>query len=98
LYPFPEWASHTKEPAKKRRKRDSEVVHSSADEETTSEDGMELDEEELSAQPLAKLLQDANGLTRNTGASVVVSTKLRPEVLDIQRTKDVGGSQPVSLQ
>ncbi|KAI9769045.1 MAG: hypothetical protein M1839_003808 [Geoglossum umbratile] len=97
LYPFPEWASHTKEPAKKRRKRDSGVVHSSADEEATSEDGMELDEEELSAQPLAKLLQDANSLTRNTGTSVVASTKLRPEVLDIQRTKDVGGSQPSAI-
>ena len=58
---------------------------------------MELDEEELSAQPLAKLLQDADGLMRNTGAGVVRSAKLRPEVLDIQRTKDVGGSQPVSF-
>lgn len=58
---------------------------------------MELDEEELSAQPLAKLLQNANSLTRDMEAGVVRSLKLRPEVLDIQRTKDVGGSQPVSF-
>ncbi|KAI9767451.1 MAG: hypothetical protein M1840_005680 [Geoglossum simile] len=94
LYPFPEWASHVKEPVKKKRKRGSEAIQSSEDEEMTSEDGTELDEEELSAQPLAKLLQDADGLTRNTAAG---SAKLRPEVLDIQRTKDVGGSQPSAI-
>jgi len=94
LYPFPEWASHAKEPAKKKRKRSSEAAQSSEDEGITSEDGMELDGEVLSAQPLAKLLQDADSLTRST---VARSVKLRPEVLDIQRTKDVGVSQPVSF-
>jgi U3 small nucleolar RNA-associated protein 18 len=60
----------------------------------TLENGMELDEEVLSAQPLAKLLQDADSLTRSMLAG---SVKLRSEVLDIQRTNDVGGSQPVSF-
>jgi U3 small nucleolar RNA-associated protein 18 len=58
---------------------------------------MEFDEEELSAQPLAKLLRDANGLTRDIEAGETRAGRLRPEVLDIQRTKDVGGSQPVNF-
>lgn len=61
-----------------------------------SSDEMDTDdeEEEQSTQPLAKLLQNATDLTRvedNQGGK----RKLRQEVLDIQRLKDVGKSQPV---
>lgn len=59
---------------------------------------MDVDnEEELSAKPLAKLLQNPDALIRTTkrdGGSK--GLRLRPEVIDIQRTRDVGGLQPVS--
>lgn len=62
-------------------------------------DDMDTDNEgdQISTQPLAKLLQGATDLTRiedNTQAGG--KKKLRQEVLDIQRLKDVGGNQPVS--
>ncbi|KAH0553231.1 hypothetical protein GP486_006606, partial [Trichoglossum hirsutum] len=97
LYPLPEWASYAKEPANKRRRRSPGATYPSGDEEMSSQDDMEIDEEELSAQPLAKLLQNANGLALDTEASAIRSAKLRPEVLDIQRTKDVGDSQPSAI-
>lgn len=60
---------------------------------------MDTDEEEqMSTQPLAKLLQGATDLTRiEDKARGSGKRKLRPEVLDIQRLKDVGGNQPVCL-
>lgn len=65
--------------------------------EQDSSDEMDTeDEEEQSMQPLAKLLQNATDLTRvedNQGGK----RKLRQEVLDIQRLKDVGKTQPVCL-
>lgn len=65
--------------------------------EQDSSDEMDTeDEEEQSTQPLAKLLQNATDLTRvedNQGGK----RKLRQEVLDIQRLKDVGKTQPVCL-
>jgi U3 small nucleolar RNA-associated protein 18 len=48
-------------------------------------------------QPLAKLLQNASDLTRiEDNAKSGSKRKLRQEVLDIQRLKDVGKTQPVS--
>ena len=58
----------------------------------SSGDDMDVDDEELSAQPLAKLLRSTAPLTR-TGQGK--RAKLRAEVLDIQRTKDIPGTQPV---
>lgn len=54
------------------------------------------DEEELSTNPLAKLLQNITDLTRvDNNAGSGGKRKLRQEVLDIQRLKDVGKTQPV---
>ncbi len=96
LYPVPEWAnpSASKRSSKKgkRRRRSSGSFSSAA--EGSSADEMDVDDEELSAQPLAKLLQNADDLTSR--ADISKRRKLRPEVLDIQRTKDVGNTQPVS--
>jgi U3 small nucleolar RNA-associated protein 18 len=58
---------------------------------------MDLDSEDLSQQPLARLLQDADTVTKRT--SIVNGEprkrKLRPEVIDIQRMKDIVNSGPV---
>jgi hypothetical protein len=100
LNSVPEWvltATGSAERAKKKRRTSegSEVTDTSED-----EDGMDIDDEEggaLSAQPLARLLQDVDSLTRTShknGASK--KRKLRPEVIDIQRMKDIVSSSPVS--
>lgn len=85
LQPAPEWAS----PAAKRRKTEEDTSDLSMDEDEVEED--------LSAQPLAKLLQNIGDLTKSeaNATSAGKKRKLRQGVLDIQRLKDVGGNQPV---
>jgi U3 small nucleolar RNA-associated protein 18 len=100
LNPVPEWVlmanATTGRPRKKRRTSSgSAVTDTSEDEDEIDVDGD--DEDSLSAQPLARLLQDVDGLSRTTrenGASK--KRKLRPEVIDIQRMKDIVPSGPVS--
>lgn len=88
LHPTPDWANP--ELAAKRRKVDSD------DSDADSAEEMDSDEEEqLSMQPLAKLLQNASDLTRVEDNRTAGKRKLRQEVLDIQRLKDVGKTQPV---
>ncbi|KAJ5272087.1 hypothetical protein N7524_005356 [Penicillium chrysogenum] len=87
LHPTPEWAT----PELKRRKTDSD---SDAEEEIDSDD----ENDNLSMQPLAKLLQNASDLTRiEDNARSGGKRKLRQEVIDIQRLKDIGKSQPSSV-
>jgi U3 small nucleolar RNA-associated protein 18 len=62
-------------------------------------DGQGDDEEELSSKPLALLLQNSVSLTSDEATSTSKGkSRLREELLDIERLKDVGGSQPVSPQ
>lgn len=57
---------------------------------------MDIDSEErLSAQPLAKYLQSGESVSQT--ASSVKKNKLRPEVLDIQRTRDIPTTQPSAI-
>ncbi|KAH8434776.1 WD40 repeat domain-containing protein [Aspergillus melleus] len=83
LHPTPEWANPELSVA--RNESDS--------------DDMDTDDEgPSSAQPLAKLLQGVTDLTKledNTHAGG--KRKLRQEMLDIQRLKDVGKDQPSSI-
>jgi U3 small nucleolar RNA-associated protein 18 len=58
---------------------------------------MDVDEDDLSAQPLARLLQDADSLTRRAETHGSNKRKLRPEVIDIQRIKDITTSGPVRV-
>lgn len=88
LHPTPEWANP--ELAAKRQKISPD--DSDSDQEMDSDD----EDEQLSMQPLAKLLQNANDLARiEDNARTGGKRKLRQEVLDIQRLKDVGKAQPV---
>jgi U3 small nucleolar RNA-associated protein 18 len=89
LNPVPEWASETR-PTKRRRRSSAGSASS------MSSNDMDVDDEDLSQQPLARLLQNADALTRPaiTGTK---KTKLRPEVLDIQRTRDIPLTQPSAI-
>ncbi|KAK2740239.1 hypothetical protein FQN55_008965 [Onygenales sp. PD_40] len=99
LHPAPEWANTVVmgggRSAKRRKTEDGESV-GSADEMDVDSDG---GEEEMSLQPLARLLQNVGNLTKadSNVKSAGGKRKLRQEVLDIQRMKDVGGSQPSSI-
>ncbi len=98
LYPVPEWAnpSSARKSSQRKRRRSPKASYSS--DEAVSSDGMSIDSDDLSAQPLAKLLQSTSNLIRTTDFTASSAhKKLRPEVIDIQRTKDVSDAQPVSL-
>lgn len=56
-----------------------------------------VDSNELSVPPLAKLLQQPDACIRPDQGAQRGKKKLRPEVIDMQRTKDVGVAQPVSI-
>lgn len=93
LYPAPEWAAHATGKAKKRRR-------TMDDDESGEESGsdMDVDEDDLSTQPLAKLLKDADILSRNTARGPAKRRKLQAGTIDIQRLKDVSKAGPVSLR
>jgi U3 small nucleolar RNA-associated protein 18 len=94
LYPTPDWANLSARSTTRRRKSDACQNASSDD---SDNDLMDTDgEEETMARPLGKLLQSISDLTRDEERPVK-KRKLRQDVIDIQRTKDVGGIQPVSL-
>ena len=98
LYPTPAWAVQarvTQGSAKSRGYNLDASEGSSAD--PGSEDEMSVDSSGLSAPPLAKLLQQPKALIREHQGQSRGRRKLRPEVINIQRTKDVGETQPVSL-
>ncbi|KAJ9605248.1 U3 snoRNP protein [Cladophialophora chaetospira] len=91
LHPTPEWVKYVR----KRRK-----VSEADDEDVASDSDVSMDDEDSlpSAQPLADLLRTAGSLTRTTSKSGTTGLrKLRPEVVDIQRCKDVAGSGPSSI-
>ncbi|KAK5144820.1 hypothetical protein LTR04_001463 [Oleoguttula sp. CCFEE 6159] len=94
LNPVPVWADKSaRQTSKKRRRRNS----GSSAEESSSADDMEVNDGEVKAQPLAELLRDFDSLTRRTENGTSKKRKLRPEVIDIQRMKDVTGVQPSAI-
>ncbi|TKA83285.1 hypothetical protein B0A55_00794 [Friedmanniomyces simplex] len=93
LHPRPAWAQHAiQQPAHKKRR----LSGSDDGDEAASNSDMDTDEIPSSA-PLSKLLQDADSLIRSSGPSTGRKRKLRPEVIDIQRTKDIAGVQPSAI-
>ncbi|KAI1208879.1 WD40 repeat-like protein [Annulohypoxylon truncatum] len=83
LNPLPAWARETEERPTKRRRRSSAVANDSDISEDEADD--EGDAEE-SALPLDKFLRDASSLKETKTQK---SKKLRPEVIDIQRSRDI---------
>lgn len=97
LHPRPEWASQSilKKQLVKKRKRQIDGTDGS-DEGSVSGSDVSSDNDELSARPLASILQNAGSLSQSV-ADARHRKKLRPEVIDIQRSRDVGPTQPVSV-
>ncbi|ESZ94629.1 hypothetical protein SBOR_4976 [Sclerotinia borealis F-4128] len=89
LNPVPEWAQSSK-PTKRRRRS------SASSDSSISSNDMDVDDSDLSTLPLARLLQDAGALTKETPATSK-RPKLRPEVIDIQRTRDIPKAQPSAV-
>src|SRR5690606_23056714 len=79
LNPLPKWAKEAQSHPAKRRRRSSDAS------DTSSGDEDDEDDEDVSAQPLNDFLRDAAQMSR-LGSK---SRKLKPEVLDIQRTRDI---------
>jgi U3 small nucleolar RNA-associated protein 18 len=92
LHPAPDWATHATGKANKKRRRTMDDDESG--EESASD--MDVDDEDLSTQPLARLLKDADILSR-TSRSSAKRRKLQAGTIDIQRLKDVAKSGPVSV-
>ncbi|KAK5115496.1 hypothetical protein LTR62_001155 [Meristemomyces frigidus] len=92
LTPQPEWAQHAQEqPASKKRR-----LSKTDDDASSDEDDMEIDSEDTpSVAPLSRLLQSSAELLRPTKPSK--RRKLRPEVISIQRTKDVMANSPSAI-
>ena len=91
LYPTPDWAAHAT--GKARRKRRS-VADDESDAQSASD--MEVDEDDLSTQPLARLLKDADILSRSSNSSVK-RRRLQAGSVEIVRLKDVSGAGPVCV-
>ncbi|KAJ6141668.1 hypothetical protein N7470_010058 [Penicillium chermesinum] len=86
LHPTPDWANP--EAIANHRNAGSDAEDADFDEEN----------DQLSVQPLAKLLQSSAEITSiEENAWSAGKRKLRQEVLDIQRLKDVGKAQPSSI-
>ncbi|KAM5355820.1 hypothetical protein ACJ41O_002466 [Fusarium nematophilum] len=77
LNPLPGWAREADGRPTKRRRRSSAASDSDAGSDSDSE---------ISAQPLEKFLRDVNRLA---GAGSTKKRRLRPEVIDIQRTREI---------
>lgn len=79
LNPLPAWAREAEGRPTKRRRRSSAASDSSDD--SASDAGLDV-----SAQPLEKFLRDVNKLA---GVGANKKRRLRPEVIDIQRTREI---------
>lgn len=93
LHPTPEWVKY----ARKKQKRS----HDRASASDTDSD-ISVDSPGTSVKPLAELLRSTGSLTRQgqdpgTITSASRTLKLRPEVIDIQRLKDIASTGPSSI-
>lgn len=94
LNPAPEWAQAARTKPARKKRRTSETAGSDGE---VSDEDMEIDSEVPSAAPLSELLQDAESLVRRAGPGAGKKRKIRPEVVDIQRQKDIPGIQPSAI-
>lgn len=89
LHPMPRWAVGAAARVQGKRKSAGDDLSDSDQEES---------DDALSAQPLARLLQNAGHLVASEAKDPRTGNrKLRPEVLDIMRLKDVPGNQPSAI-
>lgn len=89
LNPAPKWAQEAEgRPAKRRR---SSAAGSDSDSSSSDSDG----DDGFSAAPLEKFLRNANSLG---GASSTKPRRLRPEVIDIQRTREIPDKHKAAVE
>lgn len=91
LHPTPEWLIHA------RKKRKISAGTRDSDDDQDSDVSMDDDASIPQVQPLSELLRSAGSLTRAASSQSGRQSKLRPEVIDIQRTKDVLTSNQSSI-
>ncbi|KAH8676264.1 Indigoidine synthase A like protein-domain-containing protein [Xylariales sp. PMI_506] len=84
LAPTPEWAKSAEERPAKRRRRSS-----AASDDSDASDISSSEVDEVSALPLDKFLRDVSTLKEGNTSK---TKKLRPEVIDIQRSRDMADS------
>lgn len=89
LHPTPAWADY----ARKRRKTTKDNEREASDSEVSIEDTDSLS----AVQPLASLLRSGGQLVEIKRHSSSKGRKLRSEVIDIQRTKDICGHRASSV-
>ncbi|KAL8710806.1 MAG: hypothetical protein Q9220_004609 [cf. Caloplaca sp. 1 TL-2023] len=88
LYPTPKWAAQeSKQEFYDEKHNGMDLGQASLSDEEMSDD--------LSAPPLAKLLQQTNSLVQSQDQVSKNKRNLRPETIDMQRMKDVGNVQPI---
>ena len=91
LYPVPDWATHATGKAKRKRRH---IEEDESDDESASD--MDVDDDDLSTLPLARLLKDADILSRSS-KSTTKRRKLQAGTIEIARLKDVAQAGPVSI-
>ncbi|KAL8626618.1 hypothetical protein Q9189_007683 [Teloschistes chrysophthalmus] len=99
LNPVPGWAIQSSHHMDiERSQRGHSTVPPGVGQRPESDDEMSVDSDDLSSAPLAKFLQNPSSLIQQQpSTSQSGKRKLRSEVIDIQRTKDVGGAQPSAV-
>ncbi|KAI4289065.1 MAG: hypothetical protein L6R35_001668 [Caloplaca aegaea] len=98
LYPAPDWASRTRDHENQTGNinRSFNTFHASS-QDSSSEGEMSVGFGGISVPPLAKLLQTPGAFVQAKAHSSTGKRKLRPELIDMQRAKDVGGAQPSAI-
>lgn len=91
LYPLPEWARDATASSSRRRRRRGSSAASDSDMEVDS-DGESVD----APMPLDNFLRDANSFTAAT-TNARKRRKLRPETIDIQRTRDIADTHKAAV-
>ena len=99
LHPRPAWASGAAQAAAQPRKRRRSSALSDEGSQSGSDVNMDSDTDldQLHTKPLAELLRSADSLINTSRTSSSSSFKLRPEVIDIHRLKDVTTSSPSAI-
>ena len=98
LHPRPKWVTQATTEANSRHKRRRlNADGSEISEDNDSSDPMSEDGDDFAAQPLAELLQGSNLLASTSQAGSNVRNKIRSEIIDMHRLKDIGGTQNVSF-
>lgn len=91
LYPVPDWAVHATGKTKRKRRH---IDDDESDVESASD--TEMNDDDLSTLPLARLLKDADIMSQ-TSKNSAKRRKLQAGTVEIARLKDVAGAGPVSI-